>query len=126
LTDTIVYDNAAAAQVSMPTENLTVTYDFGTKTVKQKTNKTSTVRDPNRVRRVFEWSTLLSRADMDELDGYIRPASAPTYDATYPRIVWTKDGATSENVIGMIIGCVFSMGADAQYWARITFLERFS
>lgn len=110
----------------MASNNLTVTYDFGQKGVKQKSNKTSVVHDPNRVRRVFEWTCILSRANMDTLDGYIRPAAAPTYDATYPKIVWTKDGSTTENVIGMIIGCKHSMAADAKYWVTITFLERYS
>ncbi len=126
MTDTVVYHDSNGNTVSMATENLTEDYDFHNKSVKAKTNQTSVVVDTNRVLRIFSWTALVSRADKDELKGYFAPASAPTYDANFPKIVVTWDGATTENVIGMIIGCQFSMAADAQFWANLTFRSRWS
>ena len=126
MVDTVVYHNSNGATVSMATENLREDFDFHGKTVKGKTNKTSVVRDKNRVLRVFTWSALISRADKTELTGYVAPAAAPTYDATYPKIVVTWDGATTENIIGMIVACGFEQSPQNQYWAHLTFRQRWS
>lgn len=125
MTDMVVYHNSNGATVSMPCK-VKEWFDFHNKDAVNKGNKTSTVRDHNKVTRMFSWVTLLSRANKDTLKGYLQPTAAPTYDATYPKIVITWDGATTENVIGMIVGCEIVCVGDDKFQHSITFRERFS
>lgn len=122
----VVYHNSNGATINMLSNDFKESYQFGEKKVHHKPDKTSIVHDPNTVWRVYTWTTVLTRAVKDTLDGYIRPASVVTYDATYPKIVWQKDGATPENIIGMLIGCEVLMFSDGYYMVRLTFEERYS
>jgi len=130
MTAQIVYHNSSGNSIDMDTNDLTWEWIMENKIINHKSNKAaSIVHDTNRVYRVFLWSCVLSQADTSELDGYIRPAAAPTYDSGYPKIVWTKDTVpTTETVLGAITkasGGMFSSITDAQNRVTITFVERY-
>jgi len=133
MTDMITYEHSAAVTLSLPVK----LESFAVEGIKEglqvygKTDKaTTTVNDPNRVRRRFTFNCVLSRANTVTMLSYVQPAAALTY-GTYPRfsVMYIGDATTETNV--KVVNTAFTYraygrdGTDIQYLWTLTFEERF-
>ena len=127
MTAQIVYHHSNGATIDFDTTSLPTDYDFGPKQSAHKNNKGDTViNDPNRVHRIFTCNAVLNTADLVELDGYARPATAPTISNAYPKIVWTMDDVpTTKTILCTIVGFHHDNKSNGFFNVQVTFKERY-
>ena len=109
--------------LDMPNSNLSINYMFQGKRVEFDDDKVGKTVDPNRVLRVFTLSTKLTSANINTLDGYMRPASASSYGA-WPLLKWYRDGTNNESVKVVVIGLNMEYQEGDKWRCTVTMMER--
>lgn len=120
----VVYNLAVDDSMNIKATKYWVEYPPAGKSVELQPGKIGKAVDPNQGYRIVKCIATLQRAGLQKVKGYLRPASAPTYGATYPNVVYQEDGANAETVL-----CQFQtftqMHITKDRWrCTFTFVER--
>ena len=94
----IIYEYAAASDVSIKTNDLTITYNRLLMTLTARPDGKIYVDDPTIIQRVFTGTGIISGADMNEMNTV--QTAAITYSGLYPRIkkIYFAGATTISNV----------------------------
>ena len=120
----VTYTHSEGNSIDFFTNNVKIDWLMDNKKVEFKNNKVGISVDSNRCMRQVSCSAILTSANLNTLNGYLRPASAATYDGTYPNVKVYRDGTNSYTILCMVTQCSATMTADSQWLVSITFTER--
>ena len=122
----IVYTHEVGESLNLKLK-ATIRWPFEGKSIQHKNNQASIVVDPNRVYMVVTGAALLTAAELTTLKGYIQPATAPTYDGTYPNIVLKLSGTVSWTILCMMTTeVVAQFRTDNKFLVVFEFTERYT
>ena len=105
-------------------KSLSITYLFPGKVVERQNDKIGITADPNREYRIVECSAYLTSAEIGTLNTAMMPASAPTYDATDPKVRVYRDGTNYFDILCVVTGLKLLFFADNKWLVQIQFTER--
>jgi hypothetical protein len=128
MTDTaqLTYSETAENTIDIFTTSLNIRWAFPNKMVERQPNKIGITVDPNMGFRVVECSAILTGAQVSTLNGYLLPASAITYGATYPKIVITLATGTTFTILCAITSMQATDMGFGNWSVSLTFEERSS
>lgn len=120
---------AAGGQTFVSNTMPKITHVFPQKTVKHKNDKVGISTDPNRVYRVItmggNWTGAVYDAfGKDAATSHLMPDTAPTYDATYPKIALKINGAITWTIQCMISAFEAAPAGNDLWAITVTFTER--
>ena len=122
----VLYTHANGQSLNLKLK-ATIRWPFEGKSVEHKNNQASVVVDPNRNYMVITGTALLTAAELTTLKGYIQPATAPTYDGTYPNIVLKLSNTVSWNLLCMLTTEVLAaFRTNNKFLVAFEFTERYS
>jgi len=103
----------------------TITWIFPNKTIERQNNKIGITCDPNQVYRVVQCTAILTSTQLDTLNTMMMPSTAPTYDATDPKIRLYRDGTNYYDILCAVITPPKATHVSDNRWSvQIEFTER--
>lgn len=126
MANTIEYEYSDGNQIDFNTEDLKITYHRDSMSIDARADGTRVVTDPSYEWREFHFTSVLTGANMNTLDGV--QMAAITYSGAYPRIktlTWAS-GETETNIEVVIPdgGLVVSDAGNGQWNVDVTMLEK--
>lgn len=91
----IVYHNSNGVTINLFTKNVVINWLYPGKEVVRQVDKVGIVVDPNMIYRQVTCTAPLTGDQVNTLNGYLMPASAPDYSGAYPKIEVKLDGDTT-------------------------------
>ena len=120
----IVYHHSDGNTIDFFTKNANIEWKFPGKTISRQPNKVGLTDDPNQVYRVVTCNANLTGDTLNTFNGYLMPATAPTYDGSYPKIVLYLDGDTTFTIL-CAVTMIVAVDLGAGKWnVGVTFTER--
>lgn len=84
---TLTFGDATTLNLRVITDTLKISWHFDGIEIARQPNKIGVTNDPNYNYRRVEFSAHMTATEIvDSLDAKLRPAAAPTYDATDPKV----------------------------------------
>jgi hypothetical protein len=122
---TITFGDASTLDLPVYDGTLKIIYSFPGLEIFRQPNKVGITNDPNQGFRTVTGKAYTTAAVIvDTLDGKLLPASAPTYDATDPKILVTLSGAKTLTILCAVKQVVVSHITQDKYDVDFTFEER--
>ena len=120
----VVYNLAVDDSMNIKATRYWVEYRPAGKSVERQPGKIGKAVDPNAGYRIIKCVALLQPTALAKVKGYLLPASAPTYGATYPNVVYQEDGDTAETVLCQFQSFTQNHKTKDRWVCTFTFVER--
>ena len=120
----VVYTHANGESIDIFANRPQVEIFTPGKEISRQPNKVGIVIDPNQGFRVLTCTAKFDAAEIVQLEGYMLPASAPTYDGTYPNVTVKRSGTVTTSFLCILKDVRENHRADDKWMMSLKFIQR--
>lgn len=120
----VVYTHANGESIDIFVNKPQVEIFTPGKEISRQPNKVGIVIDPNQGFRVLTCNAFFTAAEIVQLEGYMLPASAPTYDGTYPNVTVKRKGNVTTSFLCILKKVRENFRRDDKWMVSLSFIER--